>query len=254
MGNVDEKLLESKIRDMFMIARKYREARFTNFLDPAEQQLAQAVAGSFPDMKCAFDGGYSEAERKIMMVYPSFMEGERHRAPIGALRVKPKDPHEYPGHRDYLGAVLSLGISRGKVGDILIEKSGADIVIKEEIMEYIGLNLSKVKNTGVTVEEISLKELLEPERPVKEIKSTVASPRLDAVASIAFGISRSKMVPYIKGENLKLNFKVAQDPSVPVKEGDIISATRLGRAKVVEVGGQSRKGRTYVKVHRYINK
>jgi RNA-binding protein YlmH len=254
LGKIDEKLLESKIRDIFMIARKHREVRFTNFLDPAEQQLAQAVAGGFPDMKYDFYGGHSEAERKIMLVYPSFLEDEHHKAPIGALRVRPKDPQEHPGHRDYLGAVLALGISREKMGDILIGKSGADIVIKAEIMEYIGLNLSKVKNTSVTVEEISLKELLEPERPVKEIKSTVASLRLDAVASIAFGISRSKMAPYIKGENLKLNFKVVQDPSIPVKEGDIISAARLGRAKVIEVGGQSRKGRTYVKIHRYINK
>ena len=86
------------------------------------------------------------------------------------------------------------------------------------------------------------------------MKSTVASLRLDAVAGIAFGLSRSKMAPFIKGENIRLNFKVVKDPSASVKEGDVISANRLGRAKVVEVGGQSKKGRTYVKVHKYISR
>jgi RNA-binding protein YlmH len=254
LGNIDEKLIESKIRDVFMIAKKHRELRFTNFLDPAEQQLAQAVARGFPDMGYDFNGGYPDAERKIMLVYPSFLEDEYHRAPIRALRVRPKVPQEHPGHRDYLGAVLALGISREKIGDILLGELGADIIMHEEIMEYIGLNLTKVKNTGVDVEEISLKELLQAERPVKELKSTVASLRLDAAASIAFGISRSKMTPYIKGENLRLNFKVEKDPSVSVKQGDILSASRLGRAKIVEVGGKSKKGRTYIRIHRYINK
>ena len=121
-------------------------------------------------------------------------------------------------------------------------------------MEYIGINLIKVGSVPVSVEEISLRELLQPERNYKEITGTVASLRLDAIAGLAFGISRSKMAPFIKGENIRLNFKVVKDPATPVKEGDVISANRLGRAKVVEVGGQSKKGRTYVKVHRYVSR
>lgn len=147
-----------------------------------------------------------------------------------------------------------MGINREKLGDILVGKAGADVVVKHEILEYIGLNLLKVGNTSVEVEEISTKELSSPERPYKEMKSTVASLRLDAIAGIAFGLSRSKMAPFIKGENIRLNFKTVKDPSTPVKEGDVISANRLGRAKIAEVGGQSKKGRIFVKVHRYISR
>ena len=135
-----------------------------------------------------------------------------------------------------------------------VGRASADVVVKQEIMEYIGLNLIKVGNIPVQVEEISITELMQLDRPFKEMKRTVASLRLDAVASLAFGVSRSKMAPYIKGENIKLNFKVVKDPSIPVKEGDVISASRMGRAKVVEVGGQSKKGRTFVKVHKYISR
>ncbi|HHW04231.1 MAG TPA: RNA-binding protein [Thermoanaerobacterales bacterium] len=253
MDHTDEKMLEAKIRDLFTIARKNREHRASNFLDPGQQKMAEGVARIFPDMAFHFDGGYGEAERRIMVVCPEFLKEEPFHAPLGALRMTPKDPDEHPGHRDFLGAVLGLGISREKVGDILVTKTGADVIVKQEITEYIGLNLLKVGSTPVLVEEISLKELLKPERSYKEMKSTVASLRLDAIASLAFGISRSKMAPFIKGENIRLNFRVVKDPSTPVKEGDVISASRLGRAKVVEVGGQSKKGRIYVRVHRYIS-
>lgn len=200
------------------------------------------------------DGGYENAERRILVAYPKGMEDEPFKQPIGALRITSRDLSAHPGHRDYLGAILGLGINREKIGDILVGKDYTDIVVKEEIMEYIGTNLLKVGNAPVEVEEISLKELLKPERAYKEIKGTVASLRLDAVACIAFGISRSKMAPFIKGENVRINFKTVKDPSAPVKEGDVISANRLGRAKIMEVGGQSKKGRTYVIVHRYISR
>lgn len=254
MGDYNEKQLEARIRDIFTIAQKNREKKASNFLDPAQQQIALDVARNFPGMSHYFDGGYEEAERKVLVAYPEDLWDEPFLSPIGALRITSKDPDEHPGHRDFLGAILGLGISRDKIGDILVGKSGADVIVKQEIMEYIGLNLIKVGSVPVNVEEISLKELLQPERPYKELSGTVASLRLDAVAGLAFGISRSKMAPFIKGENVRLNFKVVKDPAAQVKEGDVISANRLGRAKVVEVGGQSKKGRTYVKVHRYVSK
>ena len=236
MENINEKHVENRIRDIFIIARKNREKKESNFLDPREQQIAEAVAGSFLGMGFYFDGGYEKAERKIIVAYPEELSDEHFQQPLGALRIIPKDPTEYPGHRDYLGAILGLGINREKLGDILVGKAGADVIVKQQILEYIGLNLVKVGNTSVDVEEISIKELMQPERPYKEMKSTVASLRLDAIAGIAFGLSRSKMAPFIKGENIRLNFKTVKDPSTPIKEGDVISANRLGRAKVVEVG------------------
>ncbi len=254
MDNINEEITEARIRDIFTIARKNREKKASNFLDPGQQQMAEMVARSFPGMGFYFNGGYEKAERKILVAYPEDMLDEPFREPLGALRIIPKNSDEHPGHRDYLGAILALGINREKLGDILVGKTSADVVVKQEIMEYIGLNLQKIRNVSVEVEEISLKELLQPERPYKELKSTVASLRLDAIAGIAFGISRSKMAPFIKGENIRLNFKVVKDPATIVKEGDIISANRLGRAKVVEVGGRSKKGRIYVKIHRYISR
>ncbi|SHM20821.1 RNA-binding protein YlmH, contains S4-like domain [Caldanaerovirga acetigignens] len=251
MKEQDEKITEAKIRDLFSTALKNGEKRASNFLNPAQQKLAEEISRDFPGAGYFFDGGLEEAERKILVVFPEYLREESFSLPVKAVRVTPKDREERPGHRDYLGAVLSLGISRDKVGDIVIHSEGADIVLKEEVAEYVGLNLAKVGKIPVEVEEISLKEVARPERRYKEIKGTVASLRLDAIASLAFGISRSKMAPYIKGENVRVNFRTVKDPSAEVKEGDVISALRLGRAKVVEIGGSSKKGRIYVTLHRF---
>ena len=155
MDNVNEKLIEAKIRDIFTIARKNREKKASNFLDPGQQQIAEEIARSFPGMGFYFDGGSEEAERRIIVAYPEDINDEPFKQPLGALRVIPKDPDEHPGHRDYLGSILGLGINREKLGDILVGKTGADVVVKQEIMEYIGLNLIKVGNASVEVEEIS---------------------------------------------------------------------------------------------------
>lgn len=248
----DEKITEAKIRDLFSTALKNGEKRASNFLNPAQQKLAEEISHDFPDAGYFFDGGFEESERKILVVFPEYLREEPFSLPLKALRVMPKDKEEKLGHRDYLGAVLGLGISRDKVGDIVIHSEGADILLKEEVAEYVGTNLSKVGKVAVGVEEISLKEVSCPERRYKEIKGTVASLRLDAIASLAFGISRSKMAPYIKWENVRINFKTVKDPSAEVREGDVISALRLGRAKVVEIGGSSKKGRIYVTLHRYM--
>lgn len=251
MEEFNEKLFEDKIRDVFTISKKNCEKRCTDFLDPREQMLAQEIARDYFDMEYFLYGGYEDSERKVLVAYPEYLEYEQYTVPICAIRVIPEDPNAYLGHRDYMGAILGLGIDRKKLGDILVGKQSADIILKEEILEFVGLNLSKIGNTSCDVEEISLRELTNTERPYKEIKGTVASMRLDAIASLAFNVSRSKMASYIKGENVRLNFKTEKNTAADVKKGDVISANRLGRAKVVEIGGKSRKNRTFVKIHRY---
>lgn len=254
MEEFNEKLFEDKIKDTFFIAKKNSQKRCTNFLDPREQALAEDIARDFIDMGYFFYGGYDDAERKVLVVYPEYLEKEPYTVPIEAIRITPNDTSGFLGHRDYKGAILGLGIKWEMVGDILVGRDSADIIVKEDILEFVGLNLLKVGNTGVDVEEISLWELSNTERPYKEIKNTVASLRLDAIASIAFRVSRSKMAPFIKGENVRLNFKTEKNPATLVKEGDTISVNRMGRAKVVEIGGKSKKNRTFVKIHRYISR
>jgi RNA-binding protein YlmH len=112
-------------------------------------------------------------------------------------------------------------------------------------------NWSQVGKVPITLKEIDEEQLaVEPER-IKEIKGTVASLRLDAVAAEGFGTSRSKMVREIKAERVKVNWKPVSNPALSISQGDVLSIRGRGRVVVSEVGGTTRKGRTSIVLHRY---
>ncbi len=120
-----------------------------------------------------------------------------------------------------------------------------------EVADYLLSNWTRVHQVSVDVQEIDEEQLsVEPER-IKEIRTTVASLRLDAIAAGGYGTSRSKIAREIKAEKLKLNWKPVTNPALSVTEGDVLSLRGRGRVVVSEIGGKTRKGRTTVVLHRY---
>ena len=118
-------------------------------------------------------------------------------------------------------------------------------------MDYLLTHWNQVGPHSIQLEVIDEEQLaVEPER-IKEIRSTVASLRVDAVAAAGYGTSRTKMAREIKAERLKVNWKVISDPAHPVEEGDILSLRGRGRLVVQEVHGKTRKGRINILLHRY---
>ena len=125
------------------------------------------------------------------------------------------------------------------------------MVVAAEVADYLLTHWNQVHQVPISVREIDEEQLaVEPER-IKEIKATVASLRLDAVAAEGFGMSRTKMVREIKAERLKLNWKLVSNPAVSVAEGDVLSMRGRGRVVVSQVLGTTRKGRTSIVLHRY---
>ena len=151
-----------------------------------------------------------------------------------------------------LGSLIGLGLKRGKIGDLLLSTDEAQVVVAAEVAEYILTNLNKVGSVPVAVAAIDPEQLNTPVERVKEIKSTVASPRLDAVAGLGFGVSRSRMAREIKMGKVKVNWQVAMDPDHKVDAGDVLSIRGRGRVVVDEIGGETRKGRLFVKLKRLL--
>jgi RNA-binding protein YlmH len=127
---------------------------------------------------------------------------------------------------------MGLGLHRKYLGDIIVHKDFAQVIAAEEVKDIIELKLEKVHEVPVEVEEISEDEIVKPIKHEKEILTTVASMRLDAVASSGFGDSRSKMSRMIKNDQVKLNWKIISDPAADVEIGDLISVRGRGRVKV----------------------
>ena len=151
-----------------------------------------------------------------------------------------------------MGAVLSLGIGREWLGDILLDGSRAVLLCLPSVREHLLLNLDKVGRCGVKVRALPLAEIAPPARSVEERVFSVQSPRLDAVCAGCFRLSRTAAAEAIAAGLLSLNYAVCDKADAPVHEGDILSLRGKGKAAVLDAGSrESKKGRLFVKVGIY---
>ena len=237
--NKDEKMLLAEVLDKIENTNNRNKIEHTDFLDLAQNELVQKFLNKQKVENYIKYGGFNEAERKMYIFYPEkFNEQvvEKNLSSIVQI-IRIELPDDLIGkytHRDYLGAVMKLGVKREKVGDIIVENNGADIIIDKEITKFLEQNL---RNVEVKKEEIEI---------------IVASLRLDNVASELARCSRSKIIEIMNTERVFVNFQVETKKTKQIKEGDMITIRGKGRFFIKEIIGQTRSGRTILKVEKFV--
>lgn len=249
-GDIRELL--ARALDLAEAASRFHQPQFTDFYDPYHTGLIISTLDRLSAVQVGSDGGFPGAERQRVVICPDYLAPEEVDRGLGFIAVEGSFRQKRPSHRDYLGSLLGLGLKRGKLGDILVNEKGAQVVVAAEVSGYILSNLLKVSRWEVAVREIGRDELTLPEKEVKEINTTVASLRLDSVAASGFGISRTRMAGEIAAEKVHLNWKTCPDPARTVSQGDVISIKGRGRVEVSEVKGISRGGRIFVTLKRLL--
>lgn len=239
----DELAIGAHIIDSAERAWQTNRPQITDFYDPYQVKVAKSVLDGIGEVASLFFGGYKRAERVRLVIYPQFYLTETIETPISVLEVTGNFQFQSVTHRDFLGAILGTGLTREKIGDLVCLQNGCQVVVAREVVDYLLQEWTGVHHVPVKIREIDEEQIaVEPER-VKEIKCTVASLRLDAVASSGFGTSRTKMVRDIKGERVKVNWKIVNNPAQPIEQGTVISIRGRGRVVVEDVRGETKKGR-----------
>lgn len=243
--NDDEKRFLARIQDLF--AKASRGTVQSDFLDLRQQDLARTAAVNDAAASWHFEGGYEEAERKRLLIYPDWeLQPE---ARIACLCIRHKEFKETsPGHRDYLGAVLNLGIKRERLGDIVVQESEAFLFLDLDLSDYICQQLVKVRNMSVWLESIKLDEFVFQSKPTKTINVNLASLRLDAAVAGAYNLSRSDVNDLIEIGNIKINQVEVYKAATPIKPGDLISVRGQGRFRIEALGATTRKNRCWVEM------
>ena len=222
----------------------------TAFLTPAEQYALRAFRPR-GNAAMLFHGGVAGAERACAFFLPDWMEAA-YFDPGDTLRCVRVTAHfGEPGHRDYLGALLGMGVRREWIGDILIHENVAYVLCMQSVEGHL-LTLEKVGRCGVKTAAVPLSEVPEPERRVRGVSFTVQSPRLDAVLSGLFHLSRTQAAERVRVGDASLNYAECLRPDAEIHPGDVLSLRGHGKAAVTDIGGQSRKGRVYVTGEIYI--
>ncbi len=247
----EDKLLLARIWDKYEQTERKSIPNATVFLSPREQQMAQAMLNAAGIRSgYVFDGGYEEAERKILIFLPDWME-----EPAGDELVFLRAAfhgEESLTHRDILGSLMGLGITRERVGDILVSPHSADIAAAPSLRDFFLREWDQAGRVKLTVTEIGRAALCVPQAQVKVIRDTVSSLRLDAVAAAAFSMSRGRAAELIAAGRVNLGHVPCLKGDKPVEQGAVITARGFGKAKLTQVGGLSKKGRIGITIERYV--
>jgi RNA-binding protein YlmH len=241
---------------------------FGQFASLQEQELACQALDTFygrswqEGVQASFYGGYPDAERRVVCFLPEqggFAQDSVD-FPICCVRIAPANKRfcEALNHRDYLGCVMNLGITRDQIGDILVQQdktggsavSTAYLFCKRDKAALI-TDITRIRHTTVTAGEISFEESgWEPS--FREITGSVSSFRLDAILSLALKTSRAQSLALIQSGAVALNGRCCTENAKKLEAGDIFSAKGYGKFLFEQTTSLSKKGRYHITVKQYI--
>ena len=245
----DASLIPARIRDLARQCETRGVPQFFGFLSLSEKSEA-FYAAEKTGVRHAFFGGAPELEREFIGFFPDWCEQDEDLFPIKPIGFSYRECDTL-SHSDFLGALMSLGIERRAVGDILVGKGKTLVFVSAKISDHILSQITEVGRTGVKA------AYCEPDfvalKPSTEEKvGTAASSRLDCVVSELFNLSRSSAKELIECGGVVLNGMTAQKPTHTVSAGDRLSSRGRGKFKIEDISGKTKKGRTVVKYKKYI--
>jgi RNA-binding protein YlmH len=249
----EETLLRRKILDTANRSYQSNIYTYTNFLSISELSVYNAMKKDISFVKSCTFGGNDACERQVIQFGDEETLGYAGSFPLSLLEVLPLTPKfaESLNHRDYLGALMNLGIQRELIGDIIVNEKSAYIYCIDHISEYIRDNLTSVKHTNVKInicEDLSIGEF---SRELTDIEVIAASPRIDAVVAALAKISRSQCNDLFTSKKIFLNGLCMENKSCQLKENDILVIRGLGKFIYKGCGNETRKGRVYIKLQKY---
>ncbi|MCL2841484.1 MAG: YlmH/Sll1252 family protein [Defluviitaleaceae bacterium] len=240
----EDKLQFAKLLDRLTAAQKKHQPTFSDFLDPARCAAFLTLLEKHAEILPKAQGGHENAERKMIGFIPEFLEDSTF--PITPIAITYNEKFsKAPTHRDYLGAILGLGLDRGKIGDILLGESGAILYTSNDIVIFICEYLTQVGRVSVKAD--TNQTILGTESTGIQCRITVPSMRLDAVLGAAFNISRGKASALIDSDKVFVNWKPTKKTHI-IATGDAITVRGLGRVFIDSVEGNTRKDRIVLKV------
>lgn len=236
------------IRDLFLLAQQKSTTRFTGFLDMHQLVMARQIALSSGYSNFTFFSGYPNGERAILGVFSKYRPQESFPITPITLRFRKED---HIGHRDILGSLMGLEITRESIGDILVGDGIAVVFVLNTVSSIILNELKKVGNCGINIIE-GMPPILPPLHKYLDVTAVVSSLRLDCIVAAMAGISRDKSCQTIKSKLVFVNGSSVCNPSRKVLEEDVVSIRGFGKFLFANVLKTTKKGRLQILYKKYV--
>ncbi len=250
-------LVLSRINDLFRKADKIKSPCSSCFYAPADLCDIEKINPPI-GIEYKLWGGHISAERKVVTAYPDFLNIEDEQlnqvSDITVLNIT-NTARKSLSHRDFLGALMSMGIERDRIGDILIHNDEAIVFVCGSMADYIEQELVKVGNCRINIRRFSDvgDDCLSDFLPKKESRVIIiASMRLDCIIADVYSLSRSEAKRLIESESVRINYKTAVDSDKILEHGDLVSVSGKGRFEISDIEGNTKKGNLRLSVLIYI--
>lgn len=241
----NETLLKKRLAELSHRAFERGYTTYSTFLNLQEISILKALK---LNSKYSLFGGYENADRCVA----AFSNDEVYSYPIVCIKIEPLQQKfsDKLTHRDFLGALMNLGIEREMLGDIKILNNEGYLFCLDKISQYIVDNLSSIKHTSVKCKIIDDIPELFNQLPDEE-EYIVSSLRIDTVVSAVFKMSRNSASQLINQEKIFINSKTVYKDSVQLKEGDVVSVRGYGKFIYSQTVNETRKHKMVVAIRLY---
>ncbi len=248
MDSGEKDILTARLKDAVRMSDMRNVPKFVGFLDSSGVALASAVAKN-EKARWRLFGGYEDAERVYFGVFPDWCEYDDSAYPIKKLRIINRSSRALE-HREVLGTLMSLGIERDTVGDILPDDRDVVLFVSETVAEFIVSQVTKIASCGVDI-TVDDTDYMPTPKGFTEFSDTVASTRVDAVVSAIANCSRSTALELLSAGFVAVNGLEVQKASKEITEGDTVTVRKKGRFIIDSVSEHSKKGRIILKYRKY---
>lgn len=249
----NEMMCKRRFWDLANSADRKNQYTFTSFLSEAELSAFFEIRQQLPPCGDTIWGGHSEAERTMIRFGSEDAFGYTQPFPIVCAKIVPlqRKFSDALTHRDYLGAMMHLGVKRCEIGDILTMETAAYVFCTETIGIYLCRELERIKHTSVKAALTT--EIPEAYTPTTELGETqVASLRADGMIAKIYRLSRSDCRRLFEGGKVFVNGRCIEDNDLHLKEGDKVSVRGYGKFRFEGIKGQTRKGNHIIMYARFI--
>lgn len=244
----DKELLYALVCDRIKLCVDNYMITNTNFLDSFQQSDIVKYFKKNCPVKYEFYGGFDDAERRMIVFLPDYIESidyfntNSNDNPIKPVKII-KDNFSTLSHRDYLGAIMGLGIKREMIGDIILNEHGCSLAVADSVSKYICENLVSVGRGSVKADTAECFDEIKTEEVFEEKRCFVSSMRADSVVSAGFGLSRSSATEKILHGDVIVNSVIITKPDAHISFGSKIVIHGKGKIVVTQDGGITKKGR-----------
>ena len=248
----EQELCKKRLIDLANQAMQREIVTFSNFLNLNEQNIFHEIQRTLAVTARAF-GGYELAERQMIAFIPDALCYEWN-YPISCICARPAYPKfaERLSHRDVLGAVMSLGIDRGKIGDIICKEQEYYIFCDETISGFLLEQLGQIKHTMMKLSVLEDLSQIQVEYDFEDREESIASNRIDCIIAKAYHLSRSEAARYLVEEKVFINGRLNEKNSGMLKPGDRVSVRGYGKFIYQGTAYETKKGKLSVEVDVYV--